>query len=58
MGDEFMNESLVLLIRTSVAFIVLYAMTRILGRKEISQLTLADFVSGITFGSLADFCCL
>ena len=42
-----------LVIRTVFAFCILYSLTRILGRKEVSQLTFADFISGITFGSLA-----
>lgn len=47
-----MSEMVVLIVRASLGFIVMYILTRILGRKEISQLTFADFISGITFGSL------
>lgn len=40
-------------LRVSVAYLLLVVLARILGRKQISQLTFFDFVSGITFGSLA-----
>jgi Predicted membrane protein len=39
--------------RTSVAYIVLLLLSRIIGRKLISQVTFFDFVVGLTFGSLA-----
>ncbi len=42
-----------LLIRILIAFIALLAMARITGRKEISQMTFFNFVSAITFGTIA-----
>lgn len=39
--------------RTAVAFIILLILTRILGKKQISQLTFFNYVTGITFGSIA-----
>lgn len=41
-----------LLIRIAIGFIVLFAVTRILGRKEISQMTFFNFVSAIAIGSI------
>ncbi|WP_078544874.1 DUF421 domain-containing protein [Litchfieldia alkalitelluris] len=40
-------------IRCLTIFIVLYLVTRILGKKLISQMTFFDFVAGITLGSIA-----
>lgn len=42
-----------MLLRTVSAFIVLYILCRILGKKLISQMTFFDFVAGITIGSIA-----
>ncbi|MDF2628494.1 MAG: putative rane protein [Symbiobacteriaceae bacterium] len=38
--------------RTLFSFALLWAMTRIMGKKQISQLTLFDYITGITVGSL------
>ncbi|WP_370511996.1 hypothetical protein [Lysinibacillus sp. BW-2-10] len=42
-----------LIIRLLIAFIVLFVVTRIMGRKEISQMTFFNFVSAIAIGSIA-----
>lgn len=42
-----------LLLRVSISFISLFILTRIMGRKEISQMTFLNFVSAITIGSIA-----
>lgn len=39
--------------RLSLAFVVLFILTRIMGRKEISQMTFFNFVSSIAIGSIA-----
>lgn len=39
-------------LRTIVAFIILYFLCRVLGKKQIAQITFFDFVSGITIGSI------
>ena len=41
-----------LIMRIVIAFLVLFIVTRIIGRKEISQMTFFNFVSAITIGSL------
>lgn len=42
-----------LLIRIGIGFIVLFTLTRVLGRKEISQMTFFNFVSAMAIGTLA-----
>jgi uncharacterized membrane protein YcaP (DUF421 family) len=41
-----------LVLRLSIAFITLIVLTRIMGRKEISQMTFFNFVSAISIGTL------
>lgn len=42
-----------LLIRLSLAFASLFILTRIMGRKEISQMTFFNFVSAISVGTIS-----
>lgn len=42
-----------IVIRTVVGFFLLFILTRILGKKEISQLNFFNFVSAIAIGSIA-----
>ncbi|MGV3466072.1 MAG: YetF domain-containing protein [Heyndrickxia sp.] len=42
----------VLLLRLCIAFIILLILTRIMGRKEISQMTFFNFVSAISIGTI------
>ncbi|RXZ79668.1 DUF421 domain-containing protein [Paenibacillaceae bacterium] len=44
-----------IIIRSLGALIILFLMTRILGKKQISQLSLFEYVLGITLGELAGF---
>lgn len=48
-----MNEGIVAFVRAIMAFLSLLIFTRLLGKKQISQLTLFDYVLGITIGSIA-----
>jgi len=48
-----MPEYALILIRSFISFIVLLALTRIMGKKQLSQLTFFDYVVGITIGSIA-----
>ena len=41
-----------LVLRLVIAFITLLVLTRIMGRKEISQMTFSNFVSAISIGTL------
>ncbi len=42
-----------LLLRITLSFFTLLLLTRLMGRKELSQMTFFNFVSGITIGSIA-----
>lgn len=48
-----MSEGLVVFVRAIIGFISLLIFSRILGKKLISQLTLFDYILGITIGSIA-----
>jgi uncharacterized membrane protein YcaP (DUF421 family) len=48
-----MNEGLVVLVRSTIAFFSLLIFTRIIGKEQISQLTFFDYVLGISIGSIA-----
>lgn len=48
-----LNEGLVVLVRSIIAFFSLLIFTRIIGKEQISQLTFFDYVLGITIGSIA-----
>ena len=47
-----MNETVDLILRTVLCLMVLLLISRILGRKTISQLTFYDFVIGLTIGNI------
>ena len=42
-----------LLLKTTLVFIALVALTRVLGKKQMSQLTFFNYVNRITMGSIA-----
>jgi uncharacterized membrane protein YcaP (DUF421 family) len=48
-----LNEGLVVFVRGILAFFSLLIFTQILGKKQLSQLTLFDYILGITIGSIA-----
>ncbi len=48
-----MNETVVVLVRSIIAFLTLHIFTRLLGKQQVSQLTFFDYVLGITIGSIA-----
>lgn len=48
-----MNEGIVAFVRGIIGFLSLLIFTRLLGKKQISQLTLFDYTLGITIGSIA-----
>lgn len=52
--DEFLKfDFWEMILRTSIAFIVLLILARLMGKKQISQLTFFHYVTGITIGSIA-----
>ena len=42
-----------LLLRMAISFVTLFATTRMMGRKEISEITFFNFTSAIAIGSIA-----
>lgn len=48
-----MNETSMILVRSILAFVILFIVARILGKKQISQLTFFDYVVGISIGTMA-----
>ncbi|GAA0593605.1 DUF421 domain-containing protein [Virgibacillus siamensis] len=48
-----MPEFLLTIIRSILAFLLLMVMARIMGKKQVSQLTFFDYCVGITIGSIA-----
>lgn len=48
-----MNECLNIAVRTFFVIIILFFLTKLLGKKQISQLSLFDYIVGITIGSIA-----
>jgi uncharacterized membrane protein YcaP (DUF421 family) len=48
-----LEEYLILFFRSVFTYFILVIFTRIMGRKQISQLTYFDYVVGITIGSIA-----
>lgn len=50
-----LNDWWIILIRASGALVMLFVLTRILGKKQISQLTFFEYITGIVIGDLAGF---
>lgn len=48
-----LNEALVVIARSIIAFVTLFILARLLGKQQISQLTFFEYVLGITIGSIA-----
>lgn len=47
------NELKMIIVRSIIAIFILFITTKILGKKQLSQLTIYDYVVGITIGSIA-----
>lgn len=50
-----MPQWLEIALRTLVAVIVLFVLTKLLGKRQVSQLSLFQYITGITIGSLAAY---
>lgn len=48
-----MSEIINVILRTLIAFFAILFITRILGRQQVAQLTVYEYINGITFGSIA-----
>lgn len=52
--DSFFHSNWIeMLIRTTITFFALLVLARILGKKQLGQLTFFHYITGITFGSIA-----
>lgn len=47
------NEIYIVSIKSIISVSILFILTKIMGKKQISQLTLFDYVIGISIGSIA-----
>lgn len=47
------DDALGLLITAVVSYVVLFLLTKLVGNKQISQMTMFDYISGISIGSIA-----
>lgn len=48
-----MNNLLLVLFRTVLVLVILFVLTRIMGKKQVSQMNIYDYIIGITMGSIA-----
>jgi uncharacterized membrane protein YcaP (DUF421 family) len=48
-----MEEIIDIMLQTLIAFFAILLITRILGRQQVAQLTVYEYINGITFGSIA-----
>lgn len=47
------HELVIILVRSIITILILIIITKLLGKKQLSQLTLYDYIVGITVGSLS-----
>lgn len=52
-GDYMDNEILLVVSRTILVLVILFALTKIMGKKQVSQMNMYDYLIGITIGSIA-----
>lgn len=48
-----MSDWLVIVVRTIFVLVILFVLTKFMGKKQVSQLSLFDYIIGITIGSIA-----
>lgn len=54
-GDVHLADWLETAVRTALAVIVLFFFTKLLGKRQVAQLSLFEYITGITIGSLAAY---
>ena len=47
------NDILLVIIRTMLVLIILFLLTKCMGKKQVSQMNIFDYLIGITIGSIA-----
>lgn len=50
-----MQDWLLIALRTMLAIVILFGMTKLLGKRQISQLSFFEYITGITIGSIAAY---
>lgn len=50
-----MAESVEVILRTAFAVVVLFFLTKLLGKRQVSQLSFFEYITGITVGSIAAY---
>ncbi|MDQ0062181.1 DUF421 domain-containing protein [Paenibacillus harenae] len=50
-----MPDWLLIALRTLLAIVILFGMTKLLGKRQVSQLSFFEYITGITIGSLAAY---
>ncbi len=53
-----MSDEWAVVVRTVLAIISIFVVTKLLGKRQVSQLSLFEYITGITVGSLAAYICL
>ena len=52
-GANFMSEITVIIIRSIFSFFLILLLARLIGKKQIAQMTFLDFITGIAIGDMA-----
>lgn len=47
-----MNETINIILRTLLVLIIIFIMFKIMGKKQVSQMNMFDYITGITIGSI------
>ena len=47
-----MNEILNVIYRTTTVLIIVFIMFKLMGKKQVSQMNMFDYITGITIGSI------
>ncbi len=47
-----MNETINVIFRTILVLIILFFLFKIMGKKQVSQMSMFDYITGITIGSI------
>ncbi|NIK79578.1 uncharacterized membrane protein YcaP (DUF421 family) [Paenibacillus castaneae] len=50
-----MPDWIEIIVRTMAAMVILFALTKVLGKRQISQLSLFEYITGITIGNIAAY---
>lgn len=52
-NGDFMNETINVILRTILILSLLFIMFKLMGKKQVSQMNMYDYIIGITIGSIA-----